>query len=391
MTKTRLLLLSVLLVLSALSCAGADKPKDYYIGTNVWYASRLAVEDPVRFCAELDSLQAHGITNLRVLATDENWAGMDAMLKEMSRRGMKAVMFLNNAWEWSPDGYASYLEKAGAGHQPHPAVEGYHIYMPAMAAFAKNEKAVKLYQEHVRKVVRRYRKSDAIYSWQICNEPRPFKKDKETFEAFLKYIRGTAALIKSIDPVHMVSTGNEGFMGCEKDYPLVGEMNACADIDYITIHIWPYNWRWIREDSIAADAEAAIVKVQDYIDRHLEIARRLGKKVVIEEFGYPRDGFSFSRESATTGRDKVYGYVFGRVVESAREGDVLLGCNFWAWSGLARQTPGHDFWQEGDDLCGDPFQEAQGLNGVYLTDSTTMAVIDACTAALQKINNDKKE
>ena len=80
-----------------------------------------------------------------------------------------------------------------------------------------------------------------------------------------------------------------------------------------------------------------------------------------------------------------------RVVESAREGDVLLGCNFWAWSGLARQTPGHDFWQEGDDLCGDPFQEAQGLNGVYLTDSSTMAVIDACTAALQKINNDKKE
>ena len=391
MTKTRILLFFFLLVFSAQPGIGSDGLRDYFIGTNVWYASRLAVEDPARFEAELDSLKAHCITNLRVLATDENWEGMDAMLKALSARGMQAVMFLNNAWEWSPDGYASYLEKAGAGHQPHPAVEGYHIYMPAMAAFAKNRKAVALYQDHVRKVVRRYRKSDAVFSWQICNEPRPFSRDEDSFGAFLDYIRSTAALIKSLDRHHMVSTGNEGWMGCEKDYSLFEEMNACPDIDYITIHIWPYNWRWIREDNVAGGAGAAIARMEDYIDRHLEIARRLGKKVVIEEFGYPRDAFSFSRESATAGRDRVYGYVFGRVVESARSGDVLLGCNFWAWSGLARQTPGHDYWQEGDDLCGDPFQEAQGLNGVYLTDSSTLAVIDERNSELRKINNDKNE
>lgn len=381
--RFRVLSILLVLILFQTSCTGkTPEVQQYFIGTNMWYATRLAVEDPVRFEAELDSLKAHGLMNLRILATDENWPGMDATLKALGKRGMKAVLFLNNAWEWSDDGYASYLEQAGAGKQPHPAREGYHIYMPAMAAFAQNEKAVKLFHEHVKKVVRRYKHSDAIYSWQICNEPRPFRKEPEVFDAFSNYVQSTAALIKSIDPKHMVSTGNEGWMGCEKNYDIFERINTCPDIDYITIHIWPYNWKWIREDNVASGAENAKARVEDYIDRHLEIARRLDKKVVIEEFGYPRDGFSFSREAPTTGRDAVYEYVFSRVLRSAQTGDVLLGCNFWAWSGLARQTPGHDFWQEGDDLCGDPFQEAQGLNGVYLSDYSTLKIIDFYTISL---------
>ena len=392
MTNNRLELsiLSIIgfLMLFIASCSGnsaRQEAPDYFIGTNMWYASRLAVEDPARFEAELDSLKAHGITNLRILATDENWEGMDAALKAFSKRGMKGVLFLNNAWEWSEDGYRSWLEKAGAGVQPHPARDGYHVYMTAMAAFASNAKAVELFQEHVRRVVERYKDSDAIYSWQVCNEPRPFRTDTQVFDDFCKYVQGTAALIKSIDPEHMVSTGNEGYMGCEKDYALVERLNDCPDIDYITIHIWPYNWGWAKENNIAGGAADAQQKVKDYIDRHMQIARKLGKKVVIEEFGYPRDGFSFSRDASTTGRDAIYGYVFSRVLASARNADVLLGCNFWAWSGLA--NPAHDFWQEGDDLCGDPFQEGQGLNGVYLSDASTMAIIDAYTDSLDTVTS----
>ena len=390
MTNNRLELsiLSIIgfLMLFMASCSGnsaRQEAPDYFIGTNMWYASRLAVEDPARFEAELDSLKAHGITNLRILATDENWEGMDAALKAFSKRGMKGVLFLNNAWEWSEDGYRSWLEKAGAGRQPHPAIDGYGAYMSSMSAFAANAKAVELFQEHVRRVVERYKDSDAIYSWQVCNEPRPFRTDPQVFDEFCKYVQGTAALIKSIDPEHMVSTGNEGFMGCEQDYSLVERLNDCPDIDYITIHIWPYNWSWVKENDIAGGVQTALDKIRDYIDRHMQIARKLGKKVVVEEFGYPRDGFSFSRDAATTGRDAIYGYVFSRVLGSARNSDVLLGCNFWAWSGLA--SPAHDFWQEGDDLCGDPFQEGQGLNGVYLSDASTMAVVDAYTDSLSTV------
>ena len=377
-----------LLMLSVASCdvkaAKEDSPR-YFIGTNMWYASSIAVSEPERLRAELDSLKAYGIDNVRVLATDENWDGMDALLGELSSRKMQAVLFLNNAWEWSEDGYRSYLEKAGAGRQPHPATDGYHVYMPAMAAFAQNAKAVELYQEHVRRVVERYKGSDAIYSWQICNEPRPFSTEPAAVEAFYSYVHGTAALIKSIDPDHMVSTGNEGQMGCEKEMSIYEKLNDCADIDYITIHIWPYNWKWVEEGDIAGGAAGAVEQIGRYIDSHLQLARRLGKKVVIEEFGYPRDSFSFSRKAPVTGRDAIYKYVFARVLESARNADVLLGCNFWAWSGLARQTPGHDFWQEGDDLCGDPFQEGQGLNGVYLSDTSTLSIVRAYTDSLANV------
>ena len=355
-----------------------DQPQ-YYIGTNVWYASRLALEDPERLVAELDTLKSLGMTNLRILATDENFEGLDIVFKELRAREMSAVLYLNNAWEWTDDCYISWLERAGAGKQPHPATDGYGAYMSAMWKFASNPKAVELYQEHVKRVVSRYKDEPAVFSWQICNEPRPFTSDPEALEDYIKYIQGTARLIKSIDRNHMVSTGNEGAMGCEGDINLFERVHNCPDIDYLTIHIWPYNWSWVREGNVTEGVNAAISSTGQYISAHLEKAYYLNKPVVIEEFGYPRDGFEYTKDTPVTARDSYYAFVFGKVLESAKSGGRLAGCNFWAWSGFAEQTPGHQFWQEGDELCGDPFQEAQGLNGVYLSDESTISVISKYT------------
>lgn len=43
---------------------------------------------------------------------------------------------------------------------------------------------------------------------------------------------------------------------------------------------------------------------------------------------------------------------------------VLYLNNSWEWSGFA--NPKHEQWQVGDDYTGDPAQEAQGLNSVFL-------------------------
>lgn len=360
-----------------------DGVPQYYIGTNVWYASALAVQDPDRLRRELDTLQALGLKNLRILATDENWKGMDLALKEMGKRGMSAVLFLNNAWEWSEDGYRKYLEDAGAGRQPFPKDDGYVAYMDAMSKFAQNEEAVRLYQEHVKRVVSRYKDSKAVFSWQICNEPRPFSREKEAVDAFVEYVQGTAALIKSIDPNHMVSTGNEGAMGCnDGDNELFKRLNDCPDIDYCTIHIWPYNWGWVKEESINSGLEHGLMRTRRYLQQSLDIAYELRKPLVIEEFGYPRDGFEYVNTFPTTARDEYYKAIFSEVLYNASTGGRLAGCNFWTWNGFARQTPGHQFWEEGDDLCGDPSQEAQGLNGVYITDSSTIGVIKDYTDSL---------
>lgn len=338
-----------------------DVPQ-YYIGTNFWYGAQMARENPDRLRAELDSLKALGVTNLRMLAVEPDWEGLDIALKEIRKRDMAAVLFLNNAWEWSR-GFADWLEAAGQGDQPRPSTHGYGAYMKAMAAFSDCRAAQELSWEFVREIVTRYKDEPAIFSWQIANEPRCFSNNPSTRANFVKYIHETAALIKSLDPNHMVSTGNEGTMGCEGDYGLCSEVNNCKDIDYITIHIWPYNWSWVREDNVAEGADYAVRKVDDYIDQHLEMAKDYGKALVIEEFGYPRDGFRYAEGTPTTGRDKIYAEVFGRVVESAAQGGLLAGCNFWTWQI-------------------DPPQEAQGLNSVFISDRSTVGLIKDATIAL---------
>ena len=93
----------------------------------------------------------------------------------------------------------------------------------------------------------------------------------------------------------------------------------------------------------------------------------------MEEFGYPRDGFKFSLDTPTNGRDGYYKYVFSLVADNAEQGGHFAGCNFWGWGGFAK--PQHEQWQVGDDYTNDPAQEAQGLNSVFASDTTTLAVI----------------
>ena len=123
-----------------------DGVPQYFIGTNVWYAPQLAVTEPERLLKELDTLSALGVKNLRILATDENWEGLDFTLKELQKRDMCAVLYLNNAWEWTENCYSKYLEDAGEGRQPVPSVDGYPAFMNAMSGFAQSPKAVELYQ-----------------------------------------------------------------------------------------------------------------------------------------------------------------------------------------------------------------------------------------------------
>ena len=146
-----------------------------------------------------------------------------------------------------------------------------------------------------------------------------------------------------------------------------------ANVDYMNIHLWPYNWNWAHERTLRKDLPQSCSNAKAYIDEHLQLAHRLGKPVVMEEFGFPRDGFSYSQESTTHVRDAFYQFVFGLVAENALKGGNFAGCNFWGWGGEANPT--HQQWQVGDPYTGDPAQEAQGLNSVFSTDSTTIQII----------------
>ncbi len=386
----------------------------YFVGTNFWYGAILGSEgqggDRQRLIRELDNLKAAGMDNLRILVgsdgergvktkveptlqiapgvyNDTILAGLDFLLMEMGKRDMVAVLYLNNSWEWS-GGYSFYLQHAGAGIAPRPNEAGYPAYMDFVARYAANQKAHELFYDYVRFIVgrtnrytgKKYTDDPAIMSWQIGNEPRAFSQEAK--EPFAQWLAEASSLIRSLDANHLISIGSEGSWGCENDMSLYEKICADKNVDYMNIHLWPYNWSWARARHLRADLQRACANTKDYIDSHLAISAKLHKPLVMEEFGFPRDGFSFSKEASTTVRDDYYDYVFSLINDARKSGGFFAGCNFWGWGGEA--TPEHDDWQVGDPYTGDPAQEAQGLNSVFSSDRSTLKVISKWNKKLSK-------
>lgn len=387
----------------------------YFVGTNFWYGAILGSEgeggNRERLHKELDFLKSIGINNLRVLvgADGENGiktrvepslqvapgvyndtilAGLDYFMNELRERDMTAVLYLNNSWEWS-GGYSVYLQWSGHGDAVVPAVDGWPAYMEYVKQFPQSDSAKALFANHVNYIVSRtnrynqikYVDDPTIMSWQIGNEPRAFSDENK--EPFARWMADVAAQIKSLDPNHMVSSGSEGSWGCEMDMNLFEKIHADPNINYLNIHIWPYNWSWVKADSLKELLPRAKENTKKYIDDHMVIARKYSKPIVLEEFGFPRDGFSFSKEAPTTARDEYYRNVFDLIRQDRESGGLFAGCNFWAWGGFAGQNPDHVFWEKGDDYTGDPAQEQQGLNSVFATDST----IEIIKAENRKLQN----
>ena len=387
----------------------------YFVGTNFWYGAILGSEgeggNRERLHKELDFLKSIGINNLRVLvgADGENGiktrvepslqvapgvyndtilAGLDYFMNELRERDMTAVLYLNNSWEWS-GGYSVYLQWSGHGDAVVPAVDGWPAYMEYVKQFPQSDSAKALFANHVNYIVSRtnrynqikYVDDPTIMSWQIGNEPRAFSDENK--EPFARWMADVAAQIKSLDPNHMVSSGSEGSWGCEMDMNLFEKIHADPNINYLNIHIWPYNWSWVKADSLKELLPCAKENTKKYIDDHMVIARKYSKPIVLEEFGFPRDGFSFSKEAPTTARDEYYRYVFDLIRQDRESGGLFAGCNFWAWGGFAGQNPDHVFWEKGDDYTGAPAQEQQGLNSVFATDST----IEIIKAENRKLQN----
>ena len=387
----------------------------YYVGTNFWYGAILGSEgqggDRERLARELDEMKRIGIDNLRILVgsdgergfktkveptlqiapgvyNDTILAGLDYLLMEMGKREMVAVLYLNNSWEWS-GGYGFYLEHAGEGRQPRPDEVGYPAFMDAMSKYATNEKAHRLFYDYVRFIIGRtnrytglkYIDDPAIMSWQIGNEPRAFSKD--ALPAFEKWLAEASSLIRSLDGNHLISVGSEGSWGCENDLGSWARICADRNIDYCNVHLWPYNWGWAKPDSLIEHLPRACKNTNEYINRHLAVCDTINKPLVMEEFGYPRDGFKYAIGTPTNGRDGYYKYVFSLVADNAESGGKFAGCNFWGWGGFAK--PLHEQWQVGDPYTNDPAQEAQGLNSVFVTDTTTLSVVKAQVERMSKV------
>ena len=372
----------------------------YFIGANFWQGMNLGVNGPsgnrTLLEQDLDRLQQLGVTNLRVMASSEGpntephrmvpalmdspgnynpsvMDGLDYLLAEMGKRGMKAVMVLNNYWQWSGGmgQYVSWHEKT-----PIPYPGDYGIFIAYVGKFYSCEACQTWYRDHIETIINHtnpytgltYRDDPTIFSWELANEPRRYP---------IKWINNTAAYIKSLDPNHMVTTGVEGTPPGESQNFI--ETHKGPDIDYATIHIWPQNWGWYdpRNPDSYATGEANSIR---YFQKHAVEAATLGKPLVLEEFGLARDWDPlqdiYNPNSSTTYRDKFYTAMFGQVAYAISIGEPAAGANFWAWAGTAR--PGYPW-------IGDPPHETPGWYSVYDTDSTTLEIISEYALKMAQI------
>jgi len=399
------------------------KGKPYYFeGTNLWYGCYIGSSgntgDRARLVRELDNLKSLGITNLRILGAseesyiqnslkpaiqiqpgiyDENLLdGLDFLLAEMHKRNMYAVIFLNNYWEWS-GGMAQYNDWANGGGGVDAANGNYAAFMDYSATFYVNPKADSLYYNYIFSLITRINRYDgyyyyeepAIMAWELANEPRPGRDDKYLVE-YYKWIDSTAHYIHSIDPNHLVTTGNEGLMGSLGDSTVYLTAQGSKYIDYITFHLWPKNWGWFNAKDIAGTYPRTEANAIKYIDQHIEFSRALDKPTVMEEFGFPRDSEFYEAGTPTTARDHYYKKILELVYDSAAVGAPIAGTNFWGWGGEGRPHHPDDKWIPGDPFTGDPPQEPQGLNSIYNVDTTTLAILKSHAKEMIMLGNTGK-
>lgn len=393
----------------------ADGKPYYYAGTNYWYGSLLGLEKDKkrgiqRLRKELDFLKKQGITNLRIMGGaegsgplngvtrvgppfqkqhrvfDENTLnGLDILLDEMAKRKMRAVIFISNNWEWS-GGFQQYLIWNGVISKDWLTQKpGWDTLRDLVAKFYSCSMCKFAYAMQAARLIRRvnsvngkaYREDPTIMSWQIANEPRPMRP--AAINDYKKWIAETADQFKRLAPKQLVSVGHEGWIGSE-GMDVYEQIHADTNVDYLTIHIWPKNWAWFANGKMAAEYGLAEATTEKYINDHVTIASKLNKPLVIEEFGFPRDGQSFDITAATAIRDRF----FARVLSFVKTTPQIAGANFWAFGGKARPIKGQLFWKPGDEYMGDPPMEEQGLYTVFDSDRSTWKVIARINKNLRK-------
>jgi len=394
-----------------------------FAGANFWYGAYLGAPDGIgdraRLRAELDQLKAAGIDNLRVLAMSEASGfrravrpaimtapgtyderllqGLDTLLVEMGKRDMKAVLYLNNFWQWS-GGMSQYVSwstgEPVSMHDPDQTGD-WNGFMQNSARFYAFPGAQALYRDAITTVItrtntingKRYVDDPTVMSWQLANEPRPGSDadGHPNFPMFKQWVHETAGYIRGLAPKQLVSTGSEGAWGTLRSDELFYEAHDTPNVDYLTFHLWPSNWNWMDHHDPAARLASGTVQAMDYIDRHIGLANRMGKPIVLSEFGLDRDKGAYAPAAGTEARDAFYRAVYERVYERAKVGDAIAGSNFWAWGGRGRTPHADAMWKSGDPFTGDPPQEAQGLFSLFDGDVSTLRIVSAHARAIRAL------
>jgi mannan endo-1,4-beta-mannosidase len=395
-----------------------------FVGINFWQGAYLGANlvpgGRERLVRELDLLKSYEIDNLRIMASSEQSSmimsvfpafqqspgkyneellkGLDYLLDEMGKRGMRAVMVMNNYWQWS-GGMAQYLNWATGDSIIDPDLTGnWHGFMDFSAGFYSVSEADDLFLEYLEAIITRknsfnhkyYFEDPTIMTWELANEPRPHPNslhDKKLLTGYYKWIDSTARFIHHLAPHQLVTTGSEGLAGSLHDSTIYFDMHNFVSVDYITFHLWPKNWGWFKAEQQEETLPVVLENAYDYCIKHIQYAELLNKPIVLEEFGIGRDKERYLPGTTVMARDTFLRMIYNIIEVNMQLEKPVAGSNLWTWGGEGRSHNHEGQWIQGTDFTGDPPQEPQGLNSIFDVDTTTLEIMRQHSRQIKKINN----
>jgi mannan endo-1,4-beta-mannosidase len=192
---------------------------------------------------------------------------LDYVISSAERHGIKLVLPFMNNWD-DFGGINTYSTAFGSNATT--------FYTTASSQAA--------YKSYIKTLVTRYAKSPAIFAWELGNEPRCHGCDTSVIT---KWATEISAYIKSLDPNHLVTLGDEGWLTPadaigDGSYAYSGIEGidfvanlAIKTLDYGVFHLYPdswgYNYTW----------------GSTWIQEHDAVGKAARKPVILEEYGSP--------------------------------------------------------------------------------------------------------
>jgi len=182
--------------------------------------------------------------------------------------------------------------------------------------FYTDERVIDAYKNYIEAFVGRYVNEPTIMAWELANEPRCRGTANSTTgtctpATITNRVEEISDYIKSIDCNHLVAIGDEGFYNepSAATKPYWGHEGidfdanlAISTIDFGTFHSYPTAWEQGGNETAWGT---------QWIADHLTSQNRLGKPVILEEFGVTKNQLT------------TYTAWWNEIVSSGLTGDLI--------------------------------------------------------------------
>ncbi|THV04866.1 glycoside hydrolase [Dendrothele bispora CBS 962.96] len=212
---------------------------------------------------------------------------LDFVIQTAAEHDIKVILAFTNNWVGygGSELYVNWIAGAGNTHD----------------VFYSDRRIVTSYQRYVKTIVDRYKNSPTIFAWELVNEARCLgdlpngPNCVPGTELISKWYKEQSDFVRSLDPLHLITTGGEGqFFWRNATGALANDNNfngaagedfdldlTLENIDFGTYHLYPQSW-YANLDFPGSNFSAKQWGL-DWISLHAE--SRVGKPVILEEFG----------------------------------------------------------------------------------------------------------